>query len=169
MGGGVATGPWDPTRADTPGHHRFLASDADRERAIDVLKTAFVQGALTKDQLAVRTGQALRARTYGHLAALTADLAARPAGAAKPAKPAKPAEPAKPATAKTAKATPAPARKRLTRKAVAWGACAIVLPTAVVTAFLNYYGGFLIMMLLTFLGTVLCSKPPAPRRPGPPR
>jgi hypothetical protein len=37
-------------------------------------------------------------------------------------------------------------------------------PTAAV-AFLSYYGGFLVMMLFTFIGAVLCSKPPAPPRP----
>jgi len=149
----VATGPLDPMRAGAPGRNRFLASDADRERAIDVLKTAFVQGVLTRDELAMRTGHALRARTYGHLAAITADLAARPGGARQPAN--------------TATTAPAPARKRLSKKAVAWGACAIVLPPALAAAFFTFYGGFLVIFLFTFIGTVITSKSPAPRRPGP--
>ena len=147
----MATGPWDPVRAGTPGRDRFLASDADRERAIDVLKTAFVQGVLTKDELAVRTGHALRARTYGQLAAIT-DLSARPAEARRPAKTTPP---------------PAPVRKRLNKKVVAWGACAIVLPPALIAAFFTFYGGFLVIFLFTFIGTVITSKSPAPRRPGP--
>ena len=72
----MATGPWDP------GSARFLASDADRERTVDVLKTAFVYGTLTKDELTLRTGRALTARTYAELAAITAGLtpaARRPA------------------------------------------------------------------------------------------
>ena len=64
----MATGPWDQ------GSARFLASDADRERTVDVLKTAFVYGTLTRDELTLRTGRALTARTYAELAAITAGL-----------------------------------------------------------------------------------------------
>src|SRR5215470_1309542 len=56
------------------GRGGFRASYADRDRAIDLLKAAFVQGRLTKDELDERLGQALAARTYGDLAALSADL-----------------------------------------------------------------------------------------------
>jgi hypothetical protein len=48
---------------------------------IEALKTAFVAGRLTKDEFAARMGQALSARTYDDLAALTADLPAGPAAA----------------------------------------------------------------------------------------
>ncbi len=144
----MAAGPWDPTRAGTPGHGRFLAADADRERAIDVLKTAFVQGALTRDDLSVRTGRALSARTYAELAAITGGLTARPV----------------PAKTKT---VPAPARRRVSKKVVAWSACAVVLAIALGATFLSYYGGFLVIMLFTFIGAVLSSKPPAPPRPRP--
>jgi hypothetical protein len=41
---------------------------------IGVLKVAFVQGRLTKDELDVRVGQTFASRTYGELAAVTADL-----------------------------------------------------------------------------------------------
>jgi hypothetical protein len=54
------------------GHLR--ASHADREQVIEVLKAAYVQGRLTKDELDARVGQAFAARTYGELAAVTADL-----------------------------------------------------------------------------------------------
>jgi hypothetical protein len=137
----VATGPWDP------GGARLLASDADRERTVDVLKTAFVHGTLTRDELTLQTGRALTARTYAELAAITAGLTP---GAARPV-------------------TQTPSRRvrkrRVSRKIVAWSACAVVLPPALGAAFLNYYGGFLVMMLFTFIGAVLCSKPPAPPRP----
>ncbi len=56
---------------------------------------------------------------------------------------------------------------RVSKKVVAWSACAVVLPLALGATFLSYYGGFLVMMLLTFIGAVLSAKPPAPRRPGP--
>jgi hypothetical protein len=50
------------------------AARADRERAIEVLKDAFVQDRLTKDELGSRVGQALAARTYADLAAATAGI-----------------------------------------------------------------------------------------------
>lgn len=53
----------------------------------------------------------------------------------------------------------------MSKKVVAWSACAVVLPPALGVAFLSYYGGFLVMMLFTFIGAVLCSKPSAPPRP----
>src|SRR5215470_15003667 len=52
------------------------ACHADREQVIGVLKVAFLQGRLGKDELAARVGQALAARTCVELAALTADLPA---------------------------------------------------------------------------------------------
>jgi uncharacterized protein DUF1707 len=53
---------------------RLRSSHADREQAIDVLKAAFVQGRLTKDELDLRVGQVFASRTYGDLDALTADI-----------------------------------------------------------------------------------------------
>ena len=50
------------------------ASDVDRELTIDVLKAAFMQGRLTKDELAERVGRALAARTYTDLDSQTADI-----------------------------------------------------------------------------------------------
>jgi predicted RNA-binding Zn ribbon-like protein len=79
----VTAGPADHHIA--AGHHTaagrgcLRASHADREHVIDVLKAAFVQGRLTKDELDARAGQAFAARTSADLAALTADL---PAGLA---------------------------------------------------------------------------------------
>lgn len=69
------------------GRGRLRASHADREHVLDVLKAAFVQGLLTKDELDVRVGQTFTSRTYAELAALTADI---PPGliAAQPRKPA---------------------------------------------------------------------------------
>ena len=53
---------------------QLKTSHADREQAIDVLKAAFVQGRLTKDEFDVRVGQAFASRTYSDLDALTADI-----------------------------------------------------------------------------------------------
>ena len=56
----------------------WLAANADRERAVGVLRAGFTEGRLTEDELDDRVAQAYAARTYGQLWALTADL---PAGA----------------------------------------------------------------------------------------
>lgn len=121
----VMTGPQDPAAG---GRGRLRAGHADREQAIDTLKTAFVHGQLTKDELDARAGQALAARTYADLAALTADIPPRPP-AARPAH------------------TPAPARRRpLARAAAKSGVCLIIATAATwVCAFLlssdGHYGG----------------------------
>jgi hypothetical protein len=52
-----------------------------RERVIDLLKAAFVQGRLTRDELDARVGRALESRTGADLAAVTADLPAELIGA----------------------------------------------------------------------------------------
>ena len=57
------------------------ASRADRERVIDLLKAAFAQGRLDRDEFDARIGQALASRTYGELAAVTADIPAELTGA----------------------------------------------------------------------------------------
>jgi hypothetical protein len=109
----VTTGPQDPAAA---GHGRLRAGHADREQVIETLKAAFVQGRLTREELAVRAGQALAARTYADLAALTADI---------------PPEPAEPAAARPAR-PPAPARRRpLGRAAAQSGVCLIIAAAAI--------------------------------------
>ncbi len=50
------------------------ASHADREQVIGTLKTAFVQGRLTEDELDARAAQAYASRTYAELAEVTADI-----------------------------------------------------------------------------------------------
>ena len=103
------TGSQDPAAA---GCGRLRAGHADREQAIDTLKTAFVHGQLTKDELDARAGQALAARTYADLAALTADIPPRPP-TARPARP------------------PAPVRRRpLARAAAKSGVCLIIAAAA---------------------------------------
>jgi hypothetical protein len=57
------------------------ASRADRERVIDLLKAAFVQDRLGRDEFDARVGQALTSRTYAELAAVHADLPAELIGA----------------------------------------------------------------------------------------
>ena len=73
------TGPGNEVleRAADGGHLR--ASQADRERAIDVLKTAFAEERLTKEAFDLRVDRALASRTYAELAAVTSDLHVSPA------------------------------------------------------------------------------------------
>jgi len=58
----------------------MLAADADRERAIDVLKAGFAEGRLTRAEHGDRTARVYAARTYGELGTLIADLPAGPLG-----------------------------------------------------------------------------------------
>ena len=66
------------------GHGSARASDADRERAIDVLKAAFAEGRLTREEHSERVQRAYLSRTYAELAELSADLPAGPLGALPP-------------------------------------------------------------------------------------
>jgi hypothetical protein len=80
----MATGPGN--EPEGAGRDRLRAGHADREQVIESLKAAYVQGMLAKDELDARVGQALAARTYADLAAVTADLPPGPpaAGSARP-------------------------------------------------------------------------------------
>jgi hypothetical protein len=67
----------------------MLASDADRDRVIDMLRAAEGEGRLTADEFEERLAAVMSSRTFGELAALTDDLparAARPGPAAAPAR-----------------------------------------------------------------------------------
>ena len=116
----MTIGPEDPAVA---GCDRLTAAHADREDVIETLKNAFVHGRLTKDELNQRVGQALAARTYADLAALTADTPPAPA-AAGPARP------------------PAPARRRpLARAAAKSGTCLIIaFPAFLVGSYFDPFG-----------------------------
>ncbi len=60
--------------AGGPGDLR--ASHADRERVIDTVKAAFARGQLTAGELDAWVGQALTARTYAELTAVTVGIPA---------------------------------------------------------------------------------------------
>ena len=105
----MMTGPGGETAAATGGPGGLRASHADRERAIDAVKAAFVQGRLTTGELDRRVGQALKARTYAELDAVTAGI---PAGSGPPRRP-----------------QPVPARRRPEKRVVSPGACVILTTT----------------------------------------
>jgi len=127
--------------ASAPGRGRLRASDADRERVVDTLKTAFVQGRLTRDELSRRTGQALASRTYAQLTAITADLPARRREARPAPRAVKPYNP-----------------NRVDSRTVAWGVCMLLMPATLGAAFLTYYAGFLVMFVLAFIGVTVTAR-----------
>ena len=75
--------------AATEGRDRgaLRASDADREQVIGALKSAFVQGRLTKDELGARVDQVYASRTYAELAHVIADIPTALTGARSPRAP----------------------------------------------------------------------------------
>jgi hypothetical protein len=125
----------------TPGHGRLRASHADREQAVDLLKAAFVQGRLTQDELDFRIGQALAARTYAELAALTADLPAEPERA--------------PAAAPAPAPVPATSSNRSVNRAVRCGAGAIGAAIVVLCGTVAALGQPAVAVLLAIFITIL--------------
>ncbi len=77
-------GSGDEITAGAGGHSYLRTSHVDRDQVIDVLKAAFVQGRLAKDEFDLRVGQVLASRTYADLAVLTGDIPAGLTGAQPP-------------------------------------------------------------------------------------
>jgi hypothetical protein len=142
----VATEPQDPGAAWPPGGGHLRASDADRERVVDALKTAFVQGRLSRGELVRRVGQALGSKTYAELAAATAGIPAAPAATPPPRQPS------------------APARARaINWKAIGWvGGVIIVSPALGFAFFATYWGSFFILLLLAYVAAGLIGSTGAP-------
>jgi hypothetical protein len=67
--------------ADPPSSPAMRASDADRDRVIEVLRAAVADGRLNSAEFDERLDAALAARTIDALAPLTADLITAPSGA----------------------------------------------------------------------------------------
>jgi hypothetical protein len=109
----MMAGPGDETAVSAAGRGHLRASHADRDQTVDALKTAFVQGRLTKDEFDTRIGQTLSSRTYAELAMVTAGIPARPTPAPPP---------------------PEPPRRRA-GNAARWGASGLVTPAILAAAF----------------------------------
>jgi Domain of unknown function (DUF1707) len=120
------------------GHVR--AAHADRERVVGTLKAAFVQGRLDKDELYTRVGAAFAARTYGELAALTADIPAEVALAADAGPVAARPVAAQPVAAEPA-STPGRTLAKASRRA---GVCALAV---IVLAWVSVLIGSLALLL----------------------
>lgn len=130
--------------AGDAGHLR--ASDADRERVIDALKAAFVQGRLSKGELVRRAGHALESRTYAELADATAGIAAERAATLPPRQPAAPVRP-----------------RPVSGKVIAWVVSVIILsPGLAVAFFATYYGSLFILLLVGFVASGLVGTPGTP-------
>jgi DUF1707 SHOCT-like domain len=115
------------------------ASRADRERVIDQLKAAFVQGRLDRDEFDARIGQAVTSRTYAELAAVTADIPAELIGAL-PRRP------------------PVRARRRIPfNTAVTGGACvALLVNVGMMAALLSRSPvAVVLFVVFTIIGTIL--------------
>jgi hypothetical protein len=69
--------PGDEIAAGAGSRSHLRASHAEREQVIGLLKAAFVQERLSKDEFDLRVGRALTSRTCGELAAITAGVPAR--------------------------------------------------------------------------------------------
>jgi hypothetical protein len=129
----------DEMPPDASGRGRARAAHADRERAIEVLKAAFVQGRLTKDEFDSRVGQVLASRTYADLNPVTADI---PAGLATVQPQRTPAR--------------AQARKPVDKiRVAAWGASAGVVLSVLgtVASIAANSHGFFYMFMLAFIVT----------------
>ena len=133
--------PGDVRAVAAAGRGHLRASHADRDQTVDVLKTAFVQGRLAKDEFCRRTGQALASRTYGELAAITLSIPARQGGAPPP---------------RTARAHH---QNRMDKKTVAWGIFMILMPATLGIAFLTHYVGFFALFLIAFIGVTVTAQP----------
>jgi Domain of unknown function (DUF1707) len=140
--------PQDPYPGWEVGGGHLRASDADRERVVDALKVAFVQGRLSQGELARRAGQALESRTYTDLAGATAGIPAAPAATLPPRQPVSPVR-----------------ARSVNWKVIAWVVGVIIVTPALGVAFFDtYYGSFYILLLLGFVASGLIATPRAGRR-----
>jgi Domain of unknown function (DUF1707) len=138
--------PLDPGAVWAAGGGHLRASDADRERAVDALKAAFVQGLLSKSELARRAGQALESRTYAELAGATMGI---PAGRAATPRLRQPAQPVR--------------ARPVNWKVIAWVVSVIILTPALgVVFFATYYGSFFILLLFGFGAATVIGSPGSP-------
>jgi DUF1707 SHOCT-like domain/Domain of unknown function (DUF4190) len=63
-----------PAGYDPSGRAQLRAATADRDRAADLLNTAYAEGRLSKDEHEVRLAQVMSAATFAELDAVVADL-----------------------------------------------------------------------------------------------
>ena len=132
--------PWDQVAACMVSRDRIRAADADRDRVLDTLGTAFVEGRLTEEEFHARAVWALASRTYGDLAAVTVTIPPR-------------------------RSEPPPCRTprtdldRVDKKSLAWGMFLFLMPAALGTAFITHYVGFFVLFVVAFIGVTVTALP----------
>ena len=131
--------PWDQVAACMVSRDRIRAADSDRERVLDTLGTAFMDGRLTGEEFHARAVWAAASRTYGDLAAVTVSIPPR---------------------------SEAPPRRtvrtdldRVDKKSLAWGMFLFLMPAAAATAFITHYLGFFVLFVVAFIGVTVTGQP----------
>jgi len=138
----VTAEPWDQVAECMVGRDRIRASDADRERVLDTLATAFVEGRLTEEQFHARAVWTLASRTHGDLATVTVSLPPR----------------------RTGPPSHRPPRRdldRVDKKSLAWAMFMFLMPATLATAFLTHYVAFLVLFVVAFIGVTVTAQPDA--------
>jgi Domain of unknown function (DUF1707) len=136
----VVTGPGNQMAPGERGRGHLRAGHVDREQVIEVLKAAFVQGRLSKDEFDLRVGRALASRTYAELIPITADI---PAGVAT----------VQPSRTPVSRARPGKPVDKI--RVAAWGASAAVALTAlgIVAAIAANVHGLFYLFAVAFIVT----------------
>ena len=132
--------PWDQIAECMTSRDRIRAADADRERVIDTLETAFVEGRLAQDEYSAYANRALASLTYGELAAITVRV------------PPRQSEPPPRRTARTD-------LDRIDKKSLAWGMFLILMPATLGTGFVTHYVGFFVLFAIAFIGVTVTAQP----------
>jgi hypothetical protein len=143
------------------GRGRLRASDDDRDQVIEDLKVAFVQGRLTRDELAERVGQALTSRTFADLAAVVADL---PATRPRPKRVRTQVHAPVPAAIPVPAPIPVPAREVTRRRAnprmLTWGLilATIALPTLIAAALVTKSQDLFTVSVMLIMAYVMAAR-----------
>jgi Domain of unknown function (DUF1707) len=135
----VTAEPWDQLAACMVSRERIRASDADRDRVLDTLGTAFVDGRLTEEDFHARAIWALTSRTYGDLAAVTVSIPPR-------------REAPLLRTVRTD-------LDRVDKKSLAWGMFLFLMPATLATAFLTHDVAFFVLFVVAFIGVTVTAQP----------
>ena len=135
----VTAEPWDQVAACMVSRDQIRASDADRNRVLDTLGTAFVEERLTAEEYRARAIWALTSRTYGDLSAVTASIPPR-----------REAPPLR--TVRTD-------LDRIDKKSLAWGMFLFLMPVTLGTAFLTHQVAFFVLFVVAFIGVTVTAQP----------
>lgn len=131
---------WDQVAEHMVSRDRIRASDADRDRVLDTLGTAFVEGRLTEQEFHGRADWVLASQTYGDLAAVTVSIPPR-------------------------RSEPPPRRAprsdldRIDKKSLAWAAFLFLMPATLGIAFATHYTAFLVLFVVAFIGVTVAAQP----------